>query len=203
MEALATLDAANVLLSAPAFNAPVREVCARLRSGDATADRSLIGVTFTQTPDQWLASRFDPPAGRPPDVWLVCVGEQARSTVASDVPTADAGADVSIRTVSSPGNLTKLGVALTECLPAAAPTDSSRTASLCFESVGTLLQHANPRSVFQFFQVLTDHVSAHGVTAHYHVDPTAVSEQDFNRLAVLFDAVIELSEGGDVSVRTR
>lgn len=206
MESLATLDAGNVLLSAPAFNAPAGEVCARLRSGDGATDRSLIGVTFTRTPDQWVAAHTDETAtspGRLPDVWLVCVGEQARSAAQPGVTTLDPQADVTVETVSHPGNLTKLGVAMTECLPAAAPADGARIASLCFESVGTLFQHADATKVCKFFQVLSDHVTAHGVRAHYHVDPAVIDERDFNRLAVLFDAVVEVSDGGDVSIRTR
>lgn len=203
MEPLAALDAANVLLAAPTFSEATEEVCTRLRSGDGPAGRSLVAVTLTKTPDRWLEAQ----AGRlPDDACLVCVGEQARSAAGSNAETAagTAGptADLTIRTVSNPGNLTRLGVALVECLPAAAPAGGAPETALCFESVGTLFQHADAGSVFQFFQVLTNHVAASGVTAHYHVDPTAVDEREFGRLAVLFDAVVDVSEGEEVSVRT-
>lgn len=203
MEALATLEADNVLLAAPAFNAAAGDACARLRAGDG----AMVGVTFTHTPDQWLAAHADRSreraGGLPADVWLVCVGEQVRSAAEPTAPEVESGSEVRVHAVSSAGNLTRLGVTLTECLPAAASAADAPTAALCFESAGTLFQHADAKSVCQFFQVLADHVSAHGVRAHYHVDPTAVGERDLGRLAVLFDALVDVSEAGEVAVRTR
>lgn len=74
---------------------------------------------------------------------------------------------------------------------------------MCFESAGTLHQYADGKTVYQFFRVLTDLVAAHSIEAHYHVDPNAIDEQVKNRLLLLFDAVVQTTDDGDVSVRTR
>lgn len=199
MDNLARVDAPNVLLAAPAFRGSASRACARLLSEDSRPPPPLIGVTFRQTPDRWLAAYAERLPELPEDVWLVCAGEHVRSATGDPI---DGPQGITIRTVESPGNLTKLGVALTECIPEAADGDGP-AARLCFESIGTLYQHADGRTVYQFLQVLSNHVSAHDVRAHYHVDPAAIDERDFGRLETLFDAVVRVSEGDEVAVRTR
>ena len=210
MESLATLEATNVLLATPRFEGAGEQACGRLLGGGD--DGAIVGVTFTRSADQWLDDYSDRLGTLPPAVWLLPVGERARSATADGVnvrtvpstsgepPGTDT--EVHVRPVEHPGNLTSLGVALTECLPEAAAHGSS-PARLCFGSVTTLRQHVEARSIFQFFQVLSNHVAAHEVRAHYHVDPTAMAEQDVNRLKVLFDAVVEVDEEGDCTVRQR
>ena len=105
---------------------------------------------------------------------------------------------MTIKTVSGRGNLTTIGVRLTECFDEVRAEDE--TTALSFDDLSTLFQYADSRTVTQFFQVLTNHTASHDVKAHNHVHPGAVDDTELNRLKIFADAVVRPDDGGDCRV---
>lgn len=93
--------------------------------------------------------------------------------------------DVSVRTVSSPGNLTDIGVKLTEVLDG----HSAQRPLLCFQSLTVLLQYAPLDEVYQFLHTLVSHVDRTEATAHFHLHADAHDDDTVATLRTLFDRV--------------
>ncbi|MDZ7702775.1 MAG: hypothetical protein U5J98_12340 [Halobacteriales archaeon] len=139
----------------------------------------------------------------PANLGFLVVGENVRSAAAVQ-PGGGPGLDEvgpTVLSVSSPGDLTGIGIKIGEFLEAWA--DDGHELVLCFHTLTTFLQYADLRSVYQFVHSLTGRVRVAGGTAHYHLDPTAHDERTVNTLLALFDAVVEREPGGQWAVRRR
>lgn len=181
-------DAPNCLLLDAADAG--RDRCAELISGHDLASLHLIGVTFTDSPDRWVADLRGRLPRLPASIDLVCVGERARAaTAAETVPAPGAGEALAVHAVESPGNLTDLGVTLTRCLDDAA--DGPTHTTVCFDSVSVLLQHVDVRPAFRFLHTLLPKVAHVEATAHYHLTPALHDAQTANTIKTLFSTVVE------------
>lgn len=193
-------NASNVLHCAPSVDGTGSDVCRRLLSAD---DRSaVVGVTVTTTPDEWVRThRLDVEGS--PEIRIVNTGDNVRST-ATDTTGGEnrPGADITVSTVRHNGNLTKLGVALTESFEGLSP-DGEKAIALCFDDVASLFHHADDTTVAKFFQVLTNLVAVNDAVAHYHVNPAAIGDQALNRVKISMDAVVSTPGDGDHTVQTR
>jgi len=167
-------DTANVLLLAPADDTEVRF--------DPFTQHSLanvLAVTST-TPEDWVSA------------WETHVGTQpdAGGVVAIGTPEPGFRHDTwRVSTVKHPGDLTGIGIESSELLSTLSASD--RDLIVGFDSVTTLLQHADLQQVFQFLHVLTGRVSGADARCYYHLDPTEHDEQTMATLAGLFDATLE------------
>lgn len=194
----------NVLLLAPALGDEDVDACSSLLSF-APPDRSdVLCVTFNQTPDARLEHWRS--AGGPTDpanLGFVVIGERVRSATAAvqGADVAPEGLGPSVVSVSSPGDLTGLGIELGNYL--SDWDDDGNRLLLCFHTLTTFLQYADLRSVYRFVHVLTGRIREAGGVGHYHLDPTAHDEQTVNTLLGLFDAVVEPDERGTWQVRRR
>lgn len=131
--------------------------------------------------------------GRLPDrLAVVVVGENAQNSV-SDEGIGDESGEVSTAAVSSPGDLTGLGIKLSQCLSAWGD-DGNRT-TVRFDSLTTLLQFADLKRVFRFVHVLTGRIDSANAVGYFHLDPAAHDDQTLATLRGLFDVVYELEDG--------
>lgn len=137
----------------------------RLTTGDAA-----LVVALRQQPDDWRASRGDVPP-----TWFV---------------TTDQHAD-SIRTVADPGDLTGIGIAVSEFLEWL-PADTRPC--VCLDSLTTLLQYCEPDRAYRFLQVLSGRVLDADGTLHCHADPSAHDDAALDKLAGLFDDAVLATE---------
>lgn len=126
------------------------------------------------------------------------VDDSVRSAAAASP--ASAGGPVSVRAVSSPADLTDLGISVNAFLSEWAG-DGNRTV-VCFHSVTTLLQYVDLQRAFRFFHLIAGRVREVDGLAHYHVDPSAHDDRTVNTLTTLFDGVAEW-DGADWRVRNR
>ena len=179
---------ANVLVLAPAHDEDAREVCFDLLTPSASDGWNVLWVTLTGSPDDRLAAwREHVGEALPADVRFVDVGGETRSTSPSDprIP----GASFAVETVSSPRDLTTLGVRITNGL--AELTGGEAQTVVCFDSLTPMLQYVELERAFQFLHVLARNVHSEGVLAHYHMDPGAHSEQAVNTIKTLADTVVD------------
>lgn len=191
----------NVLLLAPSMDSHAEDGCADLLSVVRPSEADVLYVTFTRSPDQRL-SEWQRHFGneRPAKLGFVNVDDPTRSAAAATETGGGPGGEITIRGVSSPGNLTDLGIQISSFL-SAWDADGHRTV-LCFDSLTTLLQYADLPRIFRFLHVLTGRVRSSDGFAHYHLDPSAHDERTLNTLKTLFDGIVQWDgEGWTVKKR--
>ncbi|AZH24637.1 DUF7504 family protein [Haloplanus aerogenes] len=161
--------------------------CARAVPEPNGAD--VLVVAFAGSPARWL------------DGWQAAVGAPPRATfVVNDAALWIAGdpreriesvaaPDTAVRTelVDSPGNLTDLGVTLTEALEAHAARD--RRTVLCLQSLTVLLQYSPLEQVCQFLHTLVGHLKQFDATGHFHLHEHAHDEEAVATLRSMFDRI--------------
>lgn len=193
-------DARCVLLLS-SVGAGTEAICGELLDvGDPTRTNYL-AVTFDGSPDQRLDHwRRHVSPERPAKVGIVVSGGVARSTTATGGDAADGGrSDVRVATVPSPGDLTGVGVRISECLSAWAG-DGNRLV-ICIDSLTTMLQYVETETAFRFLHTLLARCSTADATVHAHITPEAHDERTVRTIESLFDAVVERDVGGDWHVR--
>ncbi|MFB6270594.1 MAG: hypothetical protein ABEH83_11655, partial [Halobacterium sp.] len=120
------------LVLAPGVSAQGGQVCTDYL---ADADAALV-VSLRRPPAAWLDSRGDVPA-----TWFVSTEQHPDS----------------VRGVTDPGDLTGVGIAVSEFLDGL-PADA--TPAVCVDSLTTLLQYSSPERTYRFLQVLCGRVLA-------------------------------------------
>ena len=181
IEALAGVT--NVLLAAPSMGGS-REVCSRLLTGDLDQPNVLF-VSYTRGPadcvDQWAGT------GAAATLAGITVGDTAAELDREDVETAS---------VSTPSDLTGLGIEIGRVLSAwEGPT------AVCFDSVTTMLQYVDFETAYEFLHTVTGQFHAADARAHFHIDPQAHETTTIDGITSLFDARVDAGE--DLTVRTR
>lgn len=181
-------DARTVLvLSSPMEPASV-EVCMDLLAPEQPSDAQVLSVLFTRRPDRRVEN-WERHVGNLPETFEILSSQRP-----SRLPeTVDA------RTVGRPGNLTGIGVAITDCL---AGWDDDRPGSVCIHSATAQLQYATTDQVYQFLYTLEGHLAEEGIHGHVHLNPKAHDEQTVDTFKTLFDAVVAVEEEGP-TIRTR
>ncbi|WP_238392193.1 DUF7504 family protein [Halorussus amylolyticus] len=191
---------ASVLVLAPSLHEPTDEACLDLLTLDRPSEENVLWVTYTRSPDSCIQDWLAHAGEQPRNMRFVSVGETTRSASAMSGVTGNGRGEV-VDTLSNPGDLTGLGIKLSEVLKEWSRNDAPTVA--CFNSLTALLQYADLQTVYKFLHVLTGRFAAADVTAHFHLDPDACDTQTVSTLTSLFDTVFELDEDDEWVVRTR
>ena len=193
-------DATTVLLLSGGTHHEA-DVCSSLLGAAAPEDAQFLSVTLDGTPDEKLEHWRAEVGPLPADAGVISVGEATRSAAAAQSPTGPGPSPVSIDTVADPSDLTGIAMAIGAYLDAWADDDA--TPVVCFESITSLLFHADEARVFRFLHSTTGRLREIGAVAHYHLDPAAYEQSTINMFSALFDAVVEVDDEGGVNVRKR
>lgn len=144
-------------------------------------------VVVTRSPGEtlprWRRVHDDPPV----DVSVVSISDQARS-VARDDPAAGTPTADGVWAVSHPGDLTGIGIALTEIVAEQATPDLRLV--VCFEALGAVLQYAPVKPAYRFLHQLTTRLGRADAVAHFHVARFQFDDGPADRIGPLFDDVI-------------
>lgn len=171
----------SVLLLEPTFGCDGNDACLNLlTTGEETA---ALSVLYREPVAERMAL-VDDHSDELESAAIVCVGPGS-----ADESTAD-DCDA-VRTISDPADLTGLGIAVTDWL--AARSDGT-TATVCLDSVSTLLQYADHDRALKFLHTMASRFRRTGVEMHCHVDPRAHGEQTLAQLGQLFDEQRRLEE---------
>lgn len=181
-------DALTVLVLASPMEPAAVEVCMDLLSCDDPARGNVLNVLFTRRPDRRVAS-WERHVGALPETFEILSSQSP-----SGLPT-----DVDVQTVGRPGDLTKIGVSITERI---AEWEDDQPRSVCLHSVTAQLQYASTEQVYQFLYTLFGHLVDEGIDGHVHMNPAAHDDQTVDTFKTLFDAVVEVGEDGP-TVRTQ
>lgn len=186
----------------PAFTPLSDEWCTKLLSSGPATTRNLIFVTTKKTPDDQMAlwqAHVKPEL--PARIGFIDLLGFSRRGASESIQTAERdGCEIRIKTVQ-PGNLTKIGIILSNHLAQWAEEDDC--VAVCFDSLTSLLQFVEVRTLYRFIHELTNQVRAVDGLAHYHLDPQAHEEQIVSKFMALFDGVVEPDGDGDWQIRTR
>lgn len=189
-------DGESTLLLAPALDRRSVACCARLSCRGEPAAVDLLSVSLDESVDDVLDRWNRHLNADPGRLAVVTAGDAMRSTAGAaggDAPTP-LGEAVSTTVVSDAGDLTGLGIKVSQCLSAWEPDENDL--AVCARSLTTLLQFPELNRVFRFVHVLIQRLKAAGAVSHVHVDPAAHDPQTLAALKSPFDAVYELDADG-------
>jgi KaiC/GvpD/RAD55 family RecA-like ATPase len=178
----------NLLVSGPALSGK-RQLVFDLLAPEAVPADPIVVMT-TDDPAVRIRSQFE-------ERGVELSPSTFRIVDASGAPGEDAP---DVRRVSSPADLTGMGVAFTQAVDELNPDPCLR---LGFVSISTLLQYVDAERAFSFLHVLSRRTSAAGFGV-YSIDPTAHEDRFVNVVTSIFDAAIEIRESdGERQARVR
>lgn len=187
------LDPGTLLVSGPAMTGKYDLLLDFLVEGATRGDGSLF-VTTNEDADSVLADVESRGISDLSSVRLVdCVSEQ-QSTNAEYPPER-------VEYVNSPGDLTGLGIGVTEQLRRFYESDTDRVRT-AFSSLSTLLMYSDLETVFRFLHVLTGRIDETNGLGMFTIDPETHDAGTVNTLKQLFDGAIEIrSNDGTTELR--
>ncbi|MFB6154203.1 MAG: RAD55 family ATPase [Halodesulfurarchaeum sp.] len=184
----------NVLVSGPPMSGK-RELMLRILARGATAGDGSVVVT-TGDPAGDITAELDDYLETDTSFFRVidCVSSQGGGSVETD----------SVRSVSSPGDLTGIGIEFSEIASEAESSGVDRL-RIAFDSVSPLLMYVDLQRLFRFLHVFTSQIQSRGWLGLFAIDPETHDEQSVNTISQLFDGMIEirLQDEGGREVRTR
>ena len=189
--------ASSVLLLSSPMDHQADEACTDLLTVTDPLDEDVLSITLVHSPDDRL-DRWQAHVGAlPAKVGIISVGGTVRSATSVQGESSHQPVDdsLSIQTVSTPGNLTDLGIKITEYL-SAWESDGNQIVA-CFHTLTTLAQYTDMKTIFRFVHVLVEKLQRVDAIAHFHMDPAAHDERELNMLKSVFDAVVERTDNGE------
>jgi KaiC/GvpD/RAD55 family RecA-like ATPase len=185
----------NVVVTGPSMVGKV-SLCYRLLAPAADAGRAIYVVATSEPADRARERYADYVSGWPDDLAVVdCMTRQAG---------LDGAADGDDRTwyVSSPGDLTGVGMAVSKAM-AATPAERRSESRLLFDSVSTLLLYSDVETVYRFLHAATGRVQDVDGYGLFVLHSDALDEQTEATVTQLFDAVLEVREGDETGAEYR
>ncbi|MHB9286431.1 RAD55 family ATPase [Halobacteriales archaeon Cl-PHB] len=103
--------------------------------------------------------------------------------------------DPSIHHVGSPGDLTGIGIGITNCFDQL-EADGVSQGRLALVSLSTMLTYTDKQTVFKFCHVVSSRLDAAGYLGAFTIDSSAHDAQTLQVIKQAFDAMIEIREEG-------
>jgi hypothetical protein len=187
----------SILVLSPTFSETEPATCGDLLSHDGEGEFHTLCVTFMRSPvDHLINWRRH---GTVPDrATFVNVDASATANTLGDTTNEYESAsdvDVDVEEVSSPENLTRLGVRTTNSMESLTDAVSGHEITVCFDSITALLQYVDVNQAFQFLHVLTDQFDEANAFAHFHMDPGAHEDETIQTIKAVFDGVYTVEDG--------
>ncbi len=177
------LEGARTILLQTSSMGGSRDVCSDLLTGGVD-EPNVLFVTFTRQGSTCVDQVADVETA---SVGVVTVGDATANVDDPAVETA---------TVSSPSDLTGLGIEIGQFLSSWEPP-----IVVCFDSLTSMLQYVDFETAYEFLHAITGQLQAADARAHFHVDPGAHDDQAIAGITSLFDASVDVGE--ETTVRTR
>lgn len=176
------LDAGTFLLSGPAMSGKYQLLVDLVVEGFEHGDAALFVTT-----NEGAAYVADDIGRRPEALGFVDCASEPQG-VGNDPPVDR------IKYVSSPADLTGIGIGVSELLGSFGDAGIDRV-RIAFYSLSTLLMYSEVETVFRFMHVLSGRIDSIGGLGFFAVDPTAHDESVINTLKQVFDGIVELRDG--------
>lgn len=183
-----TSGASNILLLAGSDGRHSQTVCLDALAQSSPSMTRALAITYSTGPAGWVEA-WNERIGDPPAAGGIVAVGQPETEFEDDVWEA--------ATVKHPGDLTGIGIELSELLSElAADAGEDERIAVCFDSVTVLLHHSDLQRAFRFLHVVTGRVRNAGARCYYHFDPDAHDQQAMATISGLFDATLEHDDDG-------
>lgn len=195
----AAFDANHVLVLAPLQDEVTDDICIDLCTPAPPTQVDVAFVSLTRTSDDLIEHWRDHESVLPATMALLCTDDQTRSAdSASTVSRHDTPTQITVKSISDPSDLTRLGITIVNTL--SDWEDSANQTVLCVHSLTGFLQYVDPQRLFRFFHLLQTRIDRLDGFAHYHMDPSAHSPETVGIFTTLFDMVVRVREDGRIEV---
>lgn len=193
LEGLETVPAGtNLLIEGPAQTNKREFATALLATGTARGENAVI-ISPDMSANR-VRKQIETHDGATDRLYIVdCTGSSGKGSF-DDEP--------QVKYVSSPGDLTGIGMGLVKCTQEIG-SEAASGMRVGVLSVSTLLRYADVNRVFNFLHVLTGRVSAAGYFGIFTIDPNVHDESDLNVLRSLFDAAVKLRKTAEGDLEAR
>ncbi len=183
----------NVLISGPSMSGK-RDLALNVLAEGTDGGEGSIFVTTKDGADRVLElyENRSPYQGKPVAV-VDCVTRQQG--------VGDVREDDRIKYASSPVDMTRIGIQLSEFLEAFYQERNIRQNRVALHSLSTLLMYSDLQTVFRFLHVFTGRIQSVDGLGLYVIDSSAHDDQTMNTLKQLFDGVVRLDEDGEREIR--
>lgn len=199
-EVLNAIEGVGSILFLTSHDVSNDEICSKLISNGSPNECSLLGILLDDTPDDKINTWRRHISELPNEIGFIAVGETTRSVVATST-SGQSSMPVSVDTVNDPADLTGLAMAISTYLESWSQSDT--TPIVCFDSITSLLYHADEKQIFRFLHTINGRLRDDGAISHYHLDPMAHDEETINLFSALVDAVIDVDESGSIVLNKR
>jgi len=175
----------NLLVSGPAMSGK-RELLLRILARGAEDDEGAIVVTARDPAEEVIEDYQSHVDGEGYIRVLDAVSSRSGSPAES----------AAVRHVSSPGDLTGMGIEFSE-LARAAQADGVDRLRIGFDSLSPLLMYVDLQRLFRFLHVFTSQIQSRDWFGLFAIDPDSHDAQVVNTISQLFDGVIEIRVADD------
>lgn len=174
-------DGTNLLLSGPAMSGKSSTLLELVARGESNSEGSVL-VT-SRDPAEEIVDAYEGVLGGQSSFLHVidCVSTQSGSATAAQ----------GVHHVSSPGDLTGIGIEFSGIAEAAAEAGVDRL-RVGFDSLSPLLMYVDIQRLFRFLHVFTSQIQSQGWLGVFAVDPESHDDQTINTISQLFDGVLEV-----------
>ena len=185
----------SVLVLGPTGTSVSDTICSRFLTGEE-GSRDVLFVTFEEPPDDRIdvCHRADEWAGG--EIGIIEVGRGRRNAATSEITGGGTVGSITVRHVSNPGDLSKLGIVITQLLSKFDGTP--RQTVLCFHTLSALHSQIGTKTLFRFLNTLQGRLRSSDALGHYHMDPDLHDEIVIETLRPIFDSVVRYSEDGEL-----
>jgi len=184
----------NLLLSGPAMSGKRTTLLDLVARGERDSEGSVL-VT-SRDPAEEIVNEYEQALDGPSSFLHVvdCVSTQSGSATAAQ----------GVHHVSSPGDLTGIGIEFSSVAEAASEAGVGRL-RVGFDSLSPLLMYVDIQRLFRFLHVFTSQIQSQGWLGVFAVDPESHDAQTVNTISQLFDGVLEvrIPDGGGHEARLR
>jgi len=181
----------NLLISGPPMTGKKRLAFETLAHGTRNGEGAIV-VTTKDSADRVLedyADHLGEGVGDLPVGVVDCVSRQQGMNAERETDT--------VRYASSPGDLTGMGIELSELLRDFYQGRGVTENRMFLYSLSTLLMYSDLQTVFRFLHVSTGRVQSADALGLFAIDSTAHDDQTMSTLKQLFDGAIEIRETDD------
>lgn len=179
-------DGTNLLVSGPAMSGKRTVLLELLARGEADGEGSVL--LTSSDPGEEIVADYEDVVGDGSRFLRVvdCVSSQSGSVADTD----------RVRYVSSPGDLTGLGIEFSEVVRDAEGAGVDRL-RVGFHSLSPLLMYVDLQRLFRFLHVFTSQIQSRDWLGAFAIDPESHDAQTINTLSQLFDGVLEVQVADD------
>lgn len=191
-------SSSSVLLLGPTRHPVSDAICSRFLTADGES-RDVIFVTFDDSPNERIKICHQAEEWSGGKIGIIEVGRGSRNaSAASEITSGSRGGSITVRHITNPGDLSKLGIVITQLLSAFNETD--RETVLCVHTLSALHREVGTKTLFRFLNTLQGRLKSTNAIGHYHIDPDLHEDIVIETLRPIFETVIRFSAEGDLEI---